>query len=157
LIYLNHSLPPFPQLNMTRTNKANDPPHNNPEVAATMQENALPRFYGKNASIDTAPGKTKKDGGGKGNWGQPGDEIEDMHEYNITKPRRRSNSQSNPLDLKTKFEINEADPVFEEELHGAPAKTDKDEDGEALSTSSTNESHAESTEPNGTSGGPFST
>jgi len=141
---------------MTRTNKANDLPHNNPEGAAVMQENSLPRFFGKNAAIDTAPGKTKKDGGGKGNWGHPGDEIEDM-DYNITKPRRRSNSQSSPLDLKTKFEINEADPVFEEELHGAPQKTDKDEDGEALSTSSTSDSHPESSDINGVSGGPFST
>jgi hypothetical protein len=30
--------------------------------------NNLPRFFGKNAGFDTDPKKTKKDGGGKGNW-----------------------------------------------------------------------------------------
>jgi len=66
-----------------------------------------------------------------------------MTEYNVTKPRRRSNSQNSPLEMKTKFEINEAEPVFEEDIHGPPPKTDDDENGEALSTSSTNESHNE--------------
>lgn len=53
---------------MTRTNKANDLPHNNPEAAALMKENSLPKYFGQNAAVDAAPGKTKKDGGGKGNW-----------------------------------------------------------------------------------------
>ena len=38
---------------------------------------------------------------------------------NMTNERRRSNSSThNMKDFKTKFEVIEADPVFEEELHG---------------------------------------
>lgn len=39
----------------------------------------------------------------------------------MTNPRRRSNSfHQSQKELKTKFETIEAEPVFEEELHGAP-------------------------------------
>lgn len=44
-----------------------------------------------------------------------------MHDYgyNFTNQRRRSNSTTQTLgDFKTKFETNEPDPVFEEDLHG---------------------------------------
>lgn len=44
-----------------------------------------------------------------------------MHDYGytFTNQRRRSNSNTQALsDFKTKFETNEPDPVFEEELHG---------------------------------------
>jgi len=58
--------------------------------------------------------------------------------------------------MKTKFEINEAEPVFEEELHGPPPKTDEDENGEALSTSSTNESNNELPESSGPVRGSYS-
>ena len=53
--------------------------------------------------------------------GTPGDESQD-YGYNFTNARRRSNSSSHGHalgDFKTKFEAVEADPVFEEEYHGA--------------------------------------
>lgn len=41
--------------------------------------------------------------------------------YTFTNARRRSNSSTQGLnDFKTKFETVEPEPVFEEELHGAP-------------------------------------
>ena len=50
--------------------------------------------------------------------GREGDELEDMS-YNFNNARRRSNSSTlNMKDFKTKFETIEAEPVFEEELHG---------------------------------------
>lgn len=51
----------------------------------------------------------------------------DDYGYNFTNSRRRSNSSTKVLgDFKTKFETNEQDPVFEEELHG-PSRTDSEE------------------------------
>ena len=51
--------------------------------------------------------------------GKEGVEAEDLG-YSMANNRRRSNSSTKVLtDFKTKFETNEADPVFEEELHGA--------------------------------------
>lgn len=51
------------------------------------------------------------------------DEAND-YGYQFTNARRRSNSSTQVLgDFKTKFETNEADPVFEEELHG-PSEED---------------------------------
>ena len=63
--------------------------------------------------------------------GTPGDESQD-YGYNFTNARRRSNSSSHShhhiTDFKTKFEAVEADPVFEEEVHGA--KIDVEDEGE---------------------------
>lgn len=74
--------------------------------------------------------------------GRAGDEIED-EPYNLTNPRRRSNSSSHAGSLKTfktKFETIEPEPVFEEELHG-PRPGDLDEtDLEKTSTGSTGSS-----------------
>ncbi|KAK6351769.1 hypothetical protein TWF718_004915 [Orbilia javanica] len=105
---------------MTRTNKANDIPHNNPEVASLMTEAHYPKFFAKSGFVDTAPSKTKKDGGGKGNWGHPGDELEDLDEFNMTRPRRYSNTSPTHthFGLKSKFEAHEEDPLFDEERHG---------------------------------------
>lgn len=51
--------------------------------------------------------------------------------YKFTNARRRSNSSSHGLgEFKTKFEAVEADPVFEEELHG---HHEDPEEGENLS------------------------
>ena len=62
--------------------------------------------------------------------GTPGDESQD-YGYNFTNARRRSNSSSHGHaigDFKTKFEAADADPVFEEEYHGAkPEDADMDE------------------------------
>lgn len=49
--------------------------------------------------------------------GQDGGEFQDLVEYNSFKPRRRSNSMSHPEDhLPSKFDHNEREPVFEEEV-----------------------------------------
>lgn len=61
----------------------------------------------------------------------------------MTNPRRRSNSSSfagGVKDFKTKFEAIEAEPVFEEDLHGPgldDESIDDDTAGEKESTSGT--------------------
>ena len=61
--------------------------------------------------------------------------------YNFTNQRRRSNSSTQALgDFKTKFETMDADPVFEEGLHGP-----SEEDLEKASTISKEESTDSST------------
>jgi hypothetical protein len=64
----------------------------------------------------------------------PGDEAGD-YGYTMTNTRRRSNSAGNGgLDsFKTKFEQNEADPDFEEALHG-PLPEDDESAAESTST-----------------------
>lgn len=51
--------------------------------------------------------------------GSAGEEVVDEN-FNFSNARRRSNSSSysNHKELKTKFEINELEPVFDESLHG---------------------------------------
>lgn len=56
------------QTTMTRSHKANDIPHNHPEAEAAFDEHKIPKFFGKTGFADNAPNKTKKNGGGKGNW-----------------------------------------------------------------------------------------
>ncbi|KAL1639807.1 hypothetical protein SLS58_007550 [Diplodia intermedia] len=107
---------------MTRTHKANDREHTAIAPGVTQgghQETPLPRYFAKHGHVDSEPNKVKKDGHGKANWGREGDELED-YDYKLTNPRRRSNSMTahNMKDFKTKFETIEAEPVFEEELHG---------------------------------------
>jgi hypothetical protein len=53
---------------MTRSHKANDIPHNHPEAVAAFDEHKIPKYFGKTGFVDMAPNKTKKNGGGKGNW-----------------------------------------------------------------------------------------
>lgn len=53
---------------MTRSHKANDIPHNHPEAIAAFGEHNIPKYFGKTGFVDNAPNKTKKNGGGKGNW-----------------------------------------------------------------------------------------
>lgn len=62
----------------------------------------------------------------------------------MANPRRRSNSSSHSASMKafkTKFETVEPEPVFEEEIHGAPRPTVHEDDGsvdlEKTSTGST--------------------
>jgi len=98
---------------MTRSHKFNDRDHSG---EGDNDAPLLPKYFGKNGFVDTDPKKTKKDGGGKGNWGHPGDEIED-YDVNLTKARRRSNSSTlsrGAKDFKTKFEVVEPEPVFED-------------------------------------------
>ena len=66
-----------------------------------------------------------------------GEEMFD-EEFNFANARRRSNSSgySNHLnDFKTKFEINEPEPVFEETLHGAENEDDTLAKAETTSSS----------------------
>lgn len=103
---------------MTRSHKANDRDHKGIAEGTAVPVVHLPRFFAKNGHADVDPKKIKKDGGGKGNWGREGDEVQD-YAYNPTNPRRRSNSSTHvPRDVKTKFETLDHEPVFEEELHG---------------------------------------
>jgi hypothetical protein len=78
----------------------------------------LPRLFGKSGPTDADPRKTKKDGGGKGNWGRSGDEVQD-YDYALANARRRSNSSTQGLaEFRTKFETIEPEPVFEESVRG---------------------------------------
>ncbi|KAG9251998.1 uncharacterized protein F5Z01DRAFT_244477 [Emericellopsis atlantica] len=97
----------------------------------------MPKFFAKSGFADTDPKKIKKDGGGRGNWGSYGDDIANEN-FTFVNPRRRSNSFSmshHVNDFKTKFEVHEPEPVFEEALHGPMqdgenlAKTDSSESG----------------------------
>ncbi|KAK2782158.1 hypothetical protein FQN53_000182, partial [Emmonsiellopsis sp. PD_33] len=107
----------------TRSHKLNDRDHVGLADGTAGPEEHLPRYFAKAGHVDADPKKTKKDGGGKGNWGRSGEEMQD-YGYTFTNARRRSNSSTQGLtDFKTKFETIEADPVFEEEMHG-PTKVD---------------------------------
>ncbi|PNS14103.1 hypothetical protein CAC42_6616 [Sphaceloma murrayae] len=105
---------------LTRSHKANDRDHAGLVNGTAGPEEHLPRYFSKNGYVDNDPKSTKKKGSGKGNWGKQGDELED-YDYNLTKPRRRSNSFSAAAGhntFKTKFEAVEPEPVFEEDIHG---------------------------------------
>ncbi|KAF2127080.1 hypothetical protein P153DRAFT_344365 [Dothidotthia symphoricarpi CBS 119687] len=120
---------------MTRSHKFTDRDHAGIADGTAERESKLPRYFAKTGHADADPQKTKKDGGGKGNWGREGDEVEDMR-YNLTNARRRSNSLTFQMkDFKTKFETIEPEPVFEEEIHGAFG-----EELEKQSTTSTDKS-----------------
>jgi hypothetical protein len=60
--------------------------------------------------------------------GNVGDEVVDEG-FNFANARRRSNSSSisGLENLKTKFEINEPEPVFEESMHGPEDQEEKTE------------------------------
>ena len=50
---------------VTRSHKFNDRDHSG---EGDNDAPLLPKYFGKNGFVDTDPKKTKKDGGGKGNW-----------------------------------------------------------------------------------------
>jgi hypothetical protein len=106
---------------MTRSHKFNDKDHASVAEVTGHAQAQVPKFFGKHGYADADPKKTKKNGGGKANWGSAGLEVEDEL-FNFTNARRRSNSSgfsSGHLEnFKTKFEFNEPEPVFEEGLHG---------------------------------------
>jgi len=109
---------------MTRTRKSNDVPHQHPEAGQPFIDHNIPKYFGKNGFTDQAPDKVKKSGAGRGNWGQFGGEMEDLADYRqFNKPRRRSNSMSHVDNIPSKFEYNEEDPVFEEEVVGKALET----------------------------------
>ena len=106
---------------MTRSHKYNDRPRGDLSEGYSPDDN-LPKFFSKNGYADSDPKKTKKNGNGKGNWGTAGEEVlDDPAAFNFANARRRSNSSSMTSDVrhfKTKFDVNEPEPVFEEDLHG---------------------------------------
>jgi len=125
---------------MTRSYKYTDRDHAGLADGTAVPEEHLPRFFAKSGYIDQDPKKVKKEGGGKGNWGHPGEEVVDSG-YNMSAHRRRSNSSTHgPLnDFKTKFETVEADPVFEEETMGPLLEKEDTLDSQSTSTSSLEE------------------
>ncbi|KAJ9137429.1 hypothetical protein NKR19_g8195 [Coniochaeta hoffmannii] len=111
---------PISSVNMTRSHKFNDKDHSAVADGTAPASEHLPRFFAKNGFAGEDPKKTKKNGGGKGNWGNAGDEVIDEG-FNFANARRRSNSSSfttDPASLKSKFEVNDPEPVFEESIHG---------------------------------------
>jgi len=97
---------------MTRSHKYTDRDYSNEAGPAEH----VPKYFAKAGFVDVDPKKIKKEGGGKGNWGHPGEEVEDV-KPNMTNPRRRSNSSGHTRgakDFKTKFEVVEHEPVFED-------------------------------------------
>jgi len=118
---------------MTRSHKFTDRDYSNDAGPAEH----VPKFFAKAGFVDTDPKKVKKEGGGKGNWGHPGEEVVDVA-HNMTNPRRRSNSSGHTRgakDFKTKFEIVEPEPVFED----MPPEDDDHIQLEQSTTSSTSE------------------
>lgn len=71
------------------------------------------------------------------NRGSMGEEVVDEN-FRFTNARRRSNSFShhNLSDFKTKFEVNEMDPLFDESVHGPL----EEENGDDLSKTDSTES-----------------
>jgi hypothetical protein len=53
---------------VTRSHKFTDRVYGDAALEQEAHGNNLPKFFGKNTGFDTDPKKTKKDGGGKGNW-----------------------------------------------------------------------------------------
>lgn len=122
---------------MTRSHKFNDKDHAGLADGTAAPSEHLPRYFAKHGHVNEDPKKTKKNGGGKGNWGNAGEEVVD-EPFNFANARRRSNSSgyaNNLSDFKTKFEVNEPDPVFEESIHG-PEDEDQDQDLTKTDTSS---------------------
>ena len=73
------------------------------------------------------------------------------YEYNLTKPRRRSNSFSTAAghkDFKTKFETVEPEPVFEEEMMGNSAA-----DGATIDDANLGETDVDKASTNSSGGG----
>lgn len=77
--------------------------------------------------------------------GNPGDEVLD-DQFNFSNARRRSNSSgyaNNLQDFKTKFELNEVEPVFEEYMANPDEELTKT-DSASTSGASTDENPAKS-------------
>jgi hypothetical protein len=111
---------------MARSRKFNDRNHR-AEAEGAAPATFLPKFFGKNGFAGD-PHRTKKNGGGKRNWGGPGSEVMDDDAFNFVHTRRRSNSYSIGIgDFSTKFDMNEAEPVFDGKLHG-PAEEEQEDD-----------------------------
>jgi len=123
---------------MTRSHKFNDKDHTAVAETTGHPNTSVPKFFGKHGFADADPKKTKKNGGGKANWGSVGLEVEDEM-FNFTNARRRSNSSSYSSghleNFKTKFEFNEPEPVFEEGVHGPEEEKEEVGSSSGVSTS----------------------
>lgn len=76
------------QKKMTRTNKWTE-----------REGKADPKYFSHTGNYGESPNHIKKQGSGKGNWGKPGDEIDDLIDNGeippvFKKDRRGSNLQS---------------------------------------------------------------
>lgn len=103
---------------MTRSHKFNDKDHAALAGGNAVPHEPLPKYFAKHGFPDADPTKTKKNGAGRANWGSWGDEVMD-EDFNFTNARRRSNSSTHSTNIeafKTKFEVNEPEPVFEESM-----------------------------------------
>lgn len=74
---------------MTRTNKW-----------TVHEAKANARYFTRNGNFGESPNSVKREGSGKGNWGKPGDEINDLIDAGeippiFNKQRRGSNNQQN--------------------------------------------------------------
>ena len=69
----------------------------------THESKADPKYFSHNGNFGENPNAIKKNGSGKGNWGKPGDEINDLIDSGEIPPvfnkRRGSNSQHNEHNL----------------------------------------------------------
>lgn len=125
---------------MTRSHKFGDKDHAGLADGTVAPQEHVPKFFAKNGFADQDPKKTKKNGGGRGNWGNAGEEVIDEPSFNFANARRRSNSStlsSHSEHFKTKFEVNEPEPVFEESLHGPEITAEDDAKTETSSRSGT--------------------
>ncbi|KAL4870608.1 hypothetical protein BDV12DRAFT_165460 [Aspergillus spectabilis] len=108
---------------MTRSHKVNDRDYSAAQNGVAAPNESLPRYFAKSGPVDADPRKTKKNGGGKGNWGRSGEEVQD-YEYTFLNTRRHSNSSIQGISgFKTKFETVEPEPVFEQDMHGPVTET----------------------------------
>ncbi|KAF3809171.1 hypothetical protein GCG54_00011367, partial [Colletotrichum gloeosporioides] len=122
---------------VTRSHKYNDRDHAALADGTASPQEHLPRYFAKHGHEGVDPKKVKKNGGGRSNWGNAGEEVVD-EDFRFTNARRRTNSSGyadNLSAFKTKFDVNEPEPVFEESIHGP-----NEEDGEDLTKTETSES-----------------
>lgn len=118
---------------MTRSHKFNDKDHAAIAEGSAVPQDNLPHYFAKNGFVGVDPKKTKKNGGGKGNWGHSGAEAIDG-DFNFANARRRSNSNGALKDFKTKFDVNEQDPVFEEVVPEDDEQLNKTETSSSISS-----------------------
>jgi hypothetical protein len=129
---------------MTRSHKANGRDHKGIAEGTAVPVENVPKFFAMNGYAGVDPKKIKKDGAGKGNWGGFGQEVVD-EDFSFTNARRRSNSSSlshHISEFKTKFDVNEKEPVFEESVHGPILEEEVNDD---LARSDTSDSGRSST------------
>ncbi|TLD05883.1 uncharacterized protein PgNI_08516 [Pyricularia grisea] len=103
---------------VTRSHKANNRNHAALANGTALPEEHIPKYFAKHGFLDNEPKKIKKNGGGRSNWGNAGEEVLDEN-FTFAHARRRSNSSSytsGQYDFKTKFDVNEPEPVFEESM-----------------------------------------